>query len=65
MMAIWKVGAALAAGCTVVLKPAPATPSSTIRLAELARSRPACRTVRAHVVTGGAEVGEAMVDASG
>jgi betaine-aldehyde dehydrogenase len=36
MMAGWKLGPALAAGCTVVLKPAPTTPVTTIRLAELA-----------------------------
>src|SRR5215211_7220414 len=36
MMAIWKVGPALAAGNTIVLKPAETTPISTIRLAELA-----------------------------
>jgi betaine-aldehyde dehydrogenase len=36
MMAIWKVGPALAAGNTVVLKPAETTPITTIRLAELA-----------------------------
>ncbi|MEO6578346.1 MAG: gamma-aminobutyraldehyde dehydrogenase [Candidatus Limnocylindria bacterium] len=36
MMAIWKLGPALAAGCTVVLKPASMTPLSAIRLAELA-----------------------------
>ena len=35
-MAIWKIGPALAAGNTVVLKPASATPLTTIRLAELA-----------------------------
>ena len=35
-MAIWKVGPALAAGNSVVLKPASATPITTIRLAELA-----------------------------
>ena len=35
-MAIWKVGPALAAGNSVVLKPATATPLTTIRLAELA-----------------------------
>ena len=32
-----KVGAALAAGCTVVLKPAPETPFSALALAELSR----------------------------
>jgi betaine-aldehyde dehydrogenase len=36
MMAIWKIGPALAAGCTVVLKPAETTPMSTVRFAELA-----------------------------
>jgi betaine-aldehyde dehydrogenase len=36
MMAIWKFGPALAAGNTVVLKPAETTPVTTIRLAELA-----------------------------
>jgi aminobutyraldehyde dehydrogenase len=36
MMAIWKLCPALAAGCTVVLKPSSATPLSAIRLAELA-----------------------------
>jgi betaine-aldehyde dehydrogenase len=35
MMAIWKIGPALAAGNTVVLKPAETTPLSTIKLAEL------------------------------
>ena len=35
MMAIWKMGPALAAGCTVVLKPAPTTPLTTLMLAEL------------------------------
>ncbi len=36
MMAIWKVGPALAAGCTIVLKPASNTPLSALALAELA-----------------------------
>jgi betaine-aldehyde dehydrogenase len=36
MMAIWKIGPALAAGCTSVLKPAENTPISTFKLAELA-----------------------------
>lgn len=36
MMAIWKFGPALAAGCTSVLKPAENTPISTFKLAELA-----------------------------
>jgi 1-pyrroline dehydrogenase len=36
MMAIWKIGPALAAGNVVVLKPSEITPLTTLRLAELA-----------------------------
>jgi betaine-aldehyde dehydrogenase len=36
LMAVWKIGPALAAGCTVVLKPAEYTPLTAIRLGELA-----------------------------
>ena len=36
MMAIWKIGPALATGNTIVLKPAETTPLSTLRLVELA-----------------------------
>ncbi len=36
MMAIWKIGPALATGNTVVLKPAETTPVSTLKLAEYA-----------------------------
>src|SRR5262245_19269304 len=36
MMATWKLAPALGAGCTVVLKPDPATPLTALRLAELA-----------------------------
>ena len=36
MLAAWKLSPALAAGCTVVLKPDPATPLTALRLAELA-----------------------------
>jgi acyl-CoA reductase-like NAD-dependent aldehyde dehydrogenase len=36
MMAAWKLAPALAAGCTVVLKPDPATPLTALRVAELA-----------------------------
>jgi acyl-CoA reductase-like NAD-dependent aldehyde dehydrogenase len=35
LLAAWKLGPALAAGCTVVLKPAEQTPLSSLRLAEL------------------------------
>jgi len=36
LMAVWKLSPALAAGCTVVLKPDPQTPLSVLRVAELA-----------------------------
>ncbi|MEN9644165.1 MAG: hypothetical protein RL238_834, partial [Actinomycetota bacterium] len=60
IMAVWKVGAALAAGCTVVLKPAPTTPRSSLRLAELALEA-GLPAGALSVVTGDAEVGEALV----
>lgn len=59
MMAIWKLGPALAAGNAVVIKPAPNTPITTIELAKIALEAgfPAGLI---NVVTGGAEVGEAI-----
>jgi betaine-aldehyde dehydrogenase len=36
MMAVWKIGPALAAGNSIVLKPAETTPLSTLKMAELA-----------------------------
>ncbi|MGD1051078.1 MAG: gamma-aminobutyraldehyde dehydrogenase [Solirubrobacteraceae bacterium] len=36
MMAVWKIGPALATGNTIVLKPAETTPVTTLRLAQLA-----------------------------
>ena len=60
MMAIWKVAPALAAGCTMVLKPASATPLTAIRLGELALEAGIPAGVL-NVVTGpGGEVGEAI-----
>jgi 1-pyrroline dehydrogenase len=58
MMAAWKLGPAIAAGCTVVLKPSELTPLSTLRLAELAAKAlpPGVLTV----VTGGGELGAAL-----
>ncbi|MCO6451415.1 MAG: gamma-aminobutyraldehyde dehydrogenase [Caldilineales bacterium] len=61
MMAVWKIGPALAAGCTVVLKPAPATPLTTLRLAELATEAGIPDGVF-NVVTGGNETGQALVE---
>ncbi|MSV75186.1 MAG: aldehyde dehydrogenase family protein, partial [Actinobacteria bacterium] len=60
VMAIWKMGPALAAGNTMVLKPAPNTPRSTLRLAELAAEAGLPPGVL-NIVTGGADIGEAIV----
>lgn len=60
VMAVWKVGAALAAGCSIVLKPAPRTPTTSERLAELALEAGVPAGVFG-VVTGGADIGEALV----
>ncbi|HUF97633.1 MAG TPA: aldehyde dehydrogenase family protein [Ilumatobacter sp.] len=60
VMAVWKVGAALAAGCSVVVKPAPTTPRSTMRLAELAIDA-GLPNGAFSVVLGDAAVGEALV----
>ncbi|WP_433521515.1 aminobutyraldehyde dehydrogenase [Nocardia pseudovaccinii] len=58
-VAIWKIGAPLAAGNTVVVKPAETTPLATVRLAEL------CADILPpgvlNVVCGDGRVGEALV----
>jgi betaine-aldehyde dehydrogenase len=61
MMAAWKLGPALAAGCTVVLKPAPGTPLSTLMLAELTREAGFPDGV-VNIVTGGNETGQMLVE---
>ncbi|WP_284763167.1 gamma-aminobutyraldehyde dehydrogenase [Arthrobacter sp. efr-133-R2A-63] len=60
MMAIWKIGPALAAGNTLVLKPADTTPWSTVILGELAQQVYPAGVV--NIVCGGREAGAAMVD---
>lgn len=60
IMAIWKLGPALAAGNTIVLKPSPETPGTTLRLAELATEAGLPPGV-VNVVSGGADVGQALV----
>ena len=60
IMAIWKIGPALATGNAVVLQPAPTTPRSSIRLAELA-AEAGLPAGLLNVVTGGSEIGEALV----
>lgn len=59
MMAIWKIAPALAAGCTIILKPAEQTPLTALLLAELALEAGIPQGVL-NVVLGGAEVGSAL-----
>lgn len=59
MMAVWKIAPALAAGCTVILKPAEQTPLTALLMAELALEAGFPKGVL-NVVTGGAAVGAAM-----
>ncbi|MGC0272032.1 aminobutyraldehyde dehydrogenase [Pseudactinotalea sp. Z1739] len=64
VMAVWKIGPALAAGNSVVIKPAPLTPSSTLRIAELAAE---CGLPEGAlgVVTGDGDVGAALAGHAG
>jgi len=64
LMAAWKLGPALAAGCTVVLKPAEQTPLSALRLGELALEVGFPPGVL-NVLTGDGETGAALVDHPG
>jgi acyl-CoA reductase-like NAD-dependent aldehyde dehydrogenase len=61
LMAAWKLGPALAAGCTVVLKPAEQTPLTALRLGELALEAGLPEGVL-NVITGDGETGAALVD---
>lgn len=54
-----KLAPALAAGCGFVIKPAPTTPLTTLRLAEIAGAHLPAGLLQ--VVVGGAEVGRALV----
>ncbi|PYF08179.1 gamma-glutamyl-gamma-aminobutyraldehyde dehydrogenase [Rhodobacter viridis] len=58
LMLAWKIGPALAAGCSVVLKPALETPLTALRIAELAMEAGLPAGVLNVVPGGGAEVGE-------
>jgi aldehyde dehydrogenase (NAD+) len=64
LMAAWKIGPALAAGCTVVLKPAEQTPLTALRLAELALEAGLPEGVL-NVITGDGDTGAALVDHPG
>lgn len=63
MIATWHLMPAIRVGCTVVIKPSPFTPLSTLRLVELMNQVLPPGVV--NVVTGGAEVGEHMVNHPG
>jgi acyl-CoA reductase-like NAD-dependent aldehyde dehydrogenase len=61
LMASWKLAPALAAGCTVVLKPAEQTPLTALRLGELALEAGIPAGV-INVLTGDGETGAALVE---
>jgi acyl-CoA reductase-like NAD-dependent aldehyde dehydrogenase len=63
LMAAWKIAPALAAGCTVILKPAEQTPLSAIRLGQLALEAGVPEGV-INVLTGDGETGAALVDST-
>ena len=60
MMAVWKIGPALAAGYTIVLKPAPTTPLSTLKMAEIAVEFLPKGVL--NVIAGGNDAGAAIVE---
>ncbi len=64
LMAAWKLGPALAAGCTVVLKPAEQTPLSALRIGELALEAGIPAGVL-NILTGDGETGAALVEHPG
>jgi acyl-CoA reductase-like NAD-dependent aldehyde dehydrogenase len=64
LMAAWKLAPALAAGCTVVLKPAEQTPLTALRLGELALEAGIPPGV-VNVLTGDGDTGAAIVEHPG
>ena len=60
IMAIWKFGPALAAGNAVILKPAPSTPSTALRMAELAVQSGLPKGLL-NVLSGDDDLGKALV----
>jgi betaine-aldehyde dehydrogenase len=60
MMAIWKIGPALAAGNTLVIKPSDTTPASTVLLGELCQEFFPPGVV--NVITGDRDTGRALVE---
>ena len=64
LMAAWKIAPALAAGCTVILKPAEQTPLTAIRLGQLVQEAGFPPGV-VNVLTGFGDTGAAMVEHPG
>jgi acyl-CoA reductase-like NAD-dependent aldehyde dehydrogenase len=58
LLALWKIGPALVAGNTVIVKPSPYTPVATLRLGELAQ--PVLPPGVLQVVAGGDDLGRAI-----
>ena len=63
MIAVWHIMPAIRVGCTVVLKPSPFTPLSTLRLVELMNQILPPGVINS--VTGGVEVGNHLTNHSG
>jgi acyl-CoA reductase-like NAD-dependent aldehyde dehydrogenase len=61
LMATWKLAPALAAGCTIVLKPAEQTPLSALRLGELINEAGIPKGV-VNILAGDGRTGAAIVD---
>jgi acyl-CoA reductase-like NAD-dependent aldehyde dehydrogenase len=62
--AVWKIGPALAAGNTLILKPAEQTPLSTLRLAQMLADAGLPEGVL-NIITGGPDAGAALVEHRG
>ncbi|MFC4767415.1 aldehyde dehydrogenase family protein [Effusibacillus consociatus] len=60
LMPAWKIAPALAAGCSIVLKPAPQTPLTALKLAEIIHDAGVPEGV-VNVIPGGDEAGKALV----
>lgn len=62
LLASWKVAPALAAGCTVVLKPAPSTPMTAIELGKIALEAGVPEGVLNVVTSSGRDLGRWLVE---
>lgn len=62
LLAAHKIAPALAAGCPIIVKPAPATPLATLWLVDLIRSTLAVPAAAVQLVTGDVAVGRTLVE---